>query len=140
MRALRLLTLIALTLFAAAANGSAQSSGREQGEGTGVITGRVTVNGKPTAGVVVTLSRVAPNRDQTIMGMFQREPLIKATTDNEGRYRVTGLQAARYTVGPFAPSLLSLAGADGPERTRTVAVADGDTIEGIDFALLRGGV
>jgi hypothetical protein len=140
MRAVRLLMIIALMLFTAAVNSSAQSSVREQGEGTAVITGRVTVNGKPAAGVVMTLSRVDPKREETMMGMFQREPLIKASTDNEGRYRLTGLQAARYKVAPFAPSHLSLVKEDYSGESRTVTAADGETVQDIDFALLRGGV
>jgi hypothetical protein len=137
MRAVRLLMLIALMLFTVAVNSSAQSS---EGEGTAVITGRVMVNGKSVAGVIVTLSRVDPKREETVMGMFQREPLIKATTDNEGRYRLTGLQAGRYRVSPFAPSHLARASADDPGQARLVSAADGETIQDIDFTLLRGGV
>jgi protocatechuate 3,4-dioxygenase beta subunit len=140
MRAVRLLMLIALMLFTAAVNGSAQSPAREQAEGTAVITGRVTVNGKPAAGVVVTLLRIDPKRDEAMMGMFQREPLIKASTDNEGRYRLTGVQAARYRVAPFSPSHLSLMNEDYSGESRTVTTADGETLQDIDFALVRGGV
>lgn len=139
MRAVRLLMLIALMLLTAAVNGSAQSPAREQGEGTAVITGRVTVNGKPAAGVVMTLSRIDPKRDES-MGLSQREPLIKASTDNEGRYRLTGLQAARYRVAPFSPSHLSLMNEDYSGEARTVTPADGETLQDIDFALVRGGV
>lgn len=133
MRALRLLMIIALMIVAVWVNGAAQSSEREQGEATAAITGRVMVNGKPAAGFVVLIERVDRKREQDLMAMFQREPLAKALTDNEGRYRLTGLHAARYKVKPFAPSHIS-------EPEKTVTVAAGDTVENIDFSLMRGGV
>ena len=133
MRALRLLMIITLMIVAVWVNGAAQSSEREQGEATAAITGRVMVNGKPAAGFVVLIERVDRKREQDLMAMFQREPLAKALTDNEGRYRLTGLHAARYKVKPFAPSHIS-------EPEKTVTVAAGDTVENIDFSLMRGGV
>ncbi|HEX5733750.1 MAG TPA: carboxypeptidase regulatory-like domain-containing protein [Blastocatellia bacterium] len=133
MRALRLLIIIALMTVAVGVTGAAQSSEREQGEANAAITGRVMVNGKPAAGFVVMLERVDRNREKDFMAMFQREPLVKATTDNEGRYRLTGLRAARYKVKPFAPSHIS-------EPEKNVTVGAGDTVENIDFSLMRGGV
>ena len=100
----------------------------------------MTVNGKSVAGVIVTLARVDQKREESAMGMFQREPLIKATTDNEGRYRLTGLRAGRYRVSPFAPSHLSKASAEDPGQAHLVSAADGETIQDINFTLLRGGV
>ena len=133
MRALRLLIIIASMIVAVAVDGAAQSSDREQGEATAAITGRVMVNGKPAAGFVVMLEHVDRKREQDFMAILQRAPLVKAMTDNEGRYRLTGLHAARYKVRPFAPSHIS-----GPEKNVTVAA--GETIEDIDFSLTRGGV
>lgn len=134
MRATGLLMLIALMIVAAAVNGAAQSSGRDQGEATAAITGRVMVGDKPAAGFVVTLERVDRKNEQNMIeSLLNREPLVKAMTDNEGRYRLEGLHAARYKVKPFAPSHIS-----GPEKTVTLAA--GDTAENIDFSLMRGGV
>lgn len=124
--------MITALIFVASASGAAQSSEQEQGEATAAITGRVTVGGKPAAGFIVTLERVDRKHEQnTIESILNREPAVKTMTDNEGRYRLTGLRAARYRVKPFAPSHIS-----GHEKTVTVAA--GDTVENIDFSLARG--
>jgi hypothetical protein len=100
--------------------------------GTGVITGRVTVVDKPAPNITVV---VAP-------GEFgpQRREVARATTDYEGNYRLTNLPAGRYNITPLAPTMTGTSDNMFGGTGRFVIVADGETIEKIDFALTRGGV
>jgi hypothetical protein len=136
MRAVARIIFIVLALVAVAATSPAQSSEQETKEGTATITGRVTADGKPAAGFVVTFARIDSKRERSMDALFQREPQLKALTDHDGRYRLTGLQAGRYRVTPFAPAHT----ATGADQENMLSLADGETIENIDFALARGGV
>src|SRR5216684_4475474 len=69
---------------------------------SGTVAGRVTVDGKSP----------------------------KAETDSEGRYRLEGLPAGSYEIGPSAPTLVSLGTNEAGQK---VSVSGGATAEGIDF-------
>ena len=140
MRAVARISLIVFALAAAAVNARAQAPDQGAKEGTAVVAGRVTANGKPAQGFAVLLSRVEPRRDPNLMTTFQREPPLKAMTDYDGRYRFAGLRAGRYTVSPLAPAHITKRSAAGSEVPRVLSLADGETIEDVDFALERGGV
>ncbi len=135
MRVVARISLIVLMLVALAANGL----GQETKEGTATIAGRVTVDGKPAVGFVVTVTRIDLRREPTIEMLLKRAQQFKASTDYEGRYRLTGLQAGRYRVKPFAPSHTATTLAD-LDQEHALSLADGETMENIDFALARGGV
>lgn len=96
------------------------------------ISGRVTVGGKAGAGitVVATLSS----------SFFENKTVAKATTDEDGNYKLTGLAAGRFTVFPLAKSYIVTSGNASKESGQGVNVAEGETITKIDFALVRGGV
>lgn len=80
---------------------------------SGDLTGTVTIDGAPTAGVLVVAVGV-----QTFSGY----------TDETGGYVVTGLNAGTFVVRA------AIAGASG-DTVRNVAVANGATTEGVDIAL-----
>lgn len=92
------------------------------------VAGRVTIKGKPVSGVFVGL-RISDYGSPY-------EPLYKAATDQEGRYTVTDVPAGTYQAFTIAPAYVSSSGT-GRE---TVVLTEGETVEGIDFALVRGGV
>jgi len=98
-------------------------------EATSTITGKVTIKDKPLAGVIVNLSsgRRSP----------QGPPFrYKAKTDPNGEYRIANVTPGNYVIMPLAPSFVT----DGDlPQGRTLIVNKGETIEHIDFALLRGG-
>src|SRR5438067_6890013 len=101
--------------------------------GAGVITGRVTLGDKGVANAPVVLypsERVGSNRT----------PVARATTDFEGHYRLANVPAGRYTVSVFAPTMIGPGDGfyGGPGKFVTIAV--GETVDKIDFALVRGGV
>lgn len=102
---------------------------------TGVITGRVMIGEKPAVGVMVGLVRVenmAPNRGGAI---------AKDATDSDGRYRLTQVPAGNYRVTTLAPVYVSPIDSPGfYEQGKTLQLGEGETIENLDFKLIRGGV
>ncbi len=64
------------------------------------------------------------------------------TTDANGRYEVTGLSAGRYKLSVSRSGFISLEyGQTRPSQSgRELELVDGQTLNGIDFALSRGGV
>src|SRR5882672_8768267 len=94
-----------------------------------IVSGKVTIKGKPAPGVVVGMRLSQPS---------QFDPTFKATTDQEGIYRVTDLPAGSYEVSPVAPALV-ISDLNNP-RGQTVVITEAEKIEGIDFELVRGGV
>src|SRR5262245_33791613 len=75
--------------------------GAQTKEATGVITGRVTIGDKPAPGVAVALMSSQPLTPPQLNSF--REPAPKVTSDEDGRYRITGVAAGRYNVIPLAP-------------------------------------
>src|SRR5262245_63955457 len=110
---------------------------------TGVIAGRVTINGRPAPNVRIVLEpfdSTAPDN---------RPP--RTVTDEEGNYRLTGIPEGRFQVMPVAHSFVI---ADEPglrQGVRTISsglgliglivtLTRGETIGGLDFTLTPGGV
>ncbi|HEX3230006.1 MAG TPA: carboxypeptidase-like regulatory domain-containing protein [Pyrinomonadaceae bacterium] len=133
-----LLTLLVLTI-----NVHAQVSSGAASAPTGVISGRVTKGGKPARLVAIILEPFGPSRSKS--------PLPTAITDDEGKYRLTGVPEGQYAVKPFAPALVVLSTPDLDRAGMTlfsslgmagfiVTVSRGDILDGIDFALGAGGV
>lgn len=99
---------------------------------TGQISGVVSIGGKPAQGILVSVSLIENTSPM-------RKPGSQATTDEGGRYKLTGLAPGRYAVRPIAPALTALDDAD-PRIGKPVALLEGETVDGIDFKLGRGGV
>src|SRR6266404_8883303 len=122
-----LVTLVLILLLPAAASTlSAQSTAppTAQPTNTGVISGQVTLKGKPAPQVPIVLygnSAVPlPNGG------------LGASTDANGVYRLTGLPAGSYWVKPMTPAFVEL--------SRKVTIDDRETADGIDFELVKGSV
>ncbi|MCM3903161.1 MAG: carboxypeptidase regulatory-like domain-containing protein [Pyrinomonadaceae bacterium] len=98
---------------------------------SGTVSGRVTMKGKGMPGIVVGLRTGESN---------QTRPKLKGTTDEDGKYRITNVPAGAYQVAPIAPAFVfsdySRTGTTGKD----LLIAEGETVEGFDFALVRGGV
>ena len=92
------------------------------------ISGKVTIKGKGAPGIVVGLRIVNSNVQQT--------SLYKATTDQDGNYRIMNVPQGSYQVMPAAPAFVLPAEPGG----KSVIIAESEAVEGIDFALTRGGV
>ena len=130
----RTMVFIALMLSIAALSTARPlpQQSREAKEPTGTIAGRITIGGKPAPNVMVML--------MLYESFSNEQSTAKASTDEEGRFRLTRIPAGRYYLLPFAPAFASDAEdpSTGPEKI--ITLSDGETVEGINMALKRGGV
>ena len=124
--ALTVLTVFLIGYAGACPGGQAQTGATAKN--TATVTGKVTIKGKPAPGVVVGLRVNQPEQSST----------FRATTDEDGRYRITNVPAGIYQVAPAAPAYVI---ADiNKVRGQNLVISEGDNITGIDFDLVRGGV
>jgi protocatechuate 3,4-dioxygenase beta subunit len=98
--------------------------------GTAAVSGRVTLRGEPARGVMIILdghSRFTSNTHS-------------ARTDENGRFRFTGVAAGPYSVHAIAPGYASAEGDSLSAREKSLNIAEGEKVENIDFEIRRGGV
>jgi hypothetical protein len=131
MSSARLVTFVLALSFCAAA-ARAQSPSKAAGKSGGVIAGTVTARGKGLPEVTVTL------RPAGFGG--QGQDLPQAKTDAEGKYRITDVPLGSYFVTPVAPVYVAPGAGRLAFASDPVVITGGETIEGIDFSLVRGGV
>jgi hypothetical protein len=107
--------------------------------GTTAISGHVTVNGKPAAGVTVLL--FAEANPGSFVNFNRSGFMAKSVTDVQGNYRIEGLSAGGYKVLPFNPALVS-AGENGSflGPGKYISAGEGESVDGIDFALAPAAV
>jgi len=94
-----------------------------------IVSGKVTIKGKPAPGIVVGVRSSRPS---------QFDSTFKATTDDDGKYRITDVPPGSYEIAPVAPALVISEG--NSLRGQMVVIGEGENVEGIDFELVRGGV
>jgi hypothetical protein len=94
---------------------------------TSTISGKVTYkgNGLPGIAVAARLSRSGNPRNALVV-----------ISDQLGNYRITNVAPGQYEVMPAAPQFLL--GTQAP--IKTLIVGEGENLENVDFALIRGGV
>jgi 5-hydroxyisourate hydrolase-like protein (transthyretin family) len=125
-------SLLLLVVMLVALNARAQTEAKQSTERAGSIRGRVTVGGKPAPGVKV----IAFKHDRH----SQDEPVASAKTDQDGNFQLTRLPSDQYRIMPLAPAYVAPEQAEPGRPGKNVPLAEGETIEGLDFALVRGGV
>jgi protocatechuate 3,4-dioxygenase beta subunit len=118
--------LCVLCVFVVLKSSQAFSQTKAVKRSAGSITGRVMLDGKAAPGVTVSITKIDDNADSEI------ERLRKATTDDDGRFRMSGLEAGSYIVTPSAPVFVA--------SSKNVSINGGETLEDINFTLSRGGV
>jgi len=97
----------------------------------GSISGRVTVDGKPKAGLVVELLTTVTNGP--------RRPTAKATTNKIGKYVLTNIASGTYDVSPLAPTLAIPNQGQSGQSGRSVTIEAGESVKGINFDLVSKG-
>ena len=125
---MRSLTRFSLVL-ALSLIGPALVQSQDNTKSKGAITGRVTAANKAVAGVTVSISQ---NGDPGA-GL-----MLKATTDDDGRFRISSLPAGVYYVWPFVPAYVVAEATGIYPQGKSVTVEDGETAEDINFSLTRG--
>ncbi|HAF24084.1 MAG TPA: hypothetical protein DCK93_14455 [Blastocatellia bacterium] len=126
--------ILVLGLGCAGTLATANSQTKPPGKPPGAsISGRVTVNGKGKGGIAVGL--------RTSDYSFSQSAVYKTTTDPGGNYRITDAPPGNYQVAPMAPSfVVSDPDSSVPRGGKSLVLAEGENVEGINFSLVRGGV
>ena len=122
-------TFLALICFAAVTFAQAPAKQPAPKGPRGSISGRITIKDKPVAGVMVGLRHAD--------GVNPFDQLSKATTDQDGVYRITKVAAGSYYVIPSVPAYVWR---DTNSNPPTVVVGEDENVEGINYSLVRGGV
>src|SRR5215216_1750251 len=127
----RYVPAILLTLLSLAASLCAQSTTKQAAKvPRGSISGRVTIKEKGAPGVVIGLRK----GEVTTAG----EPFLRATTDQDGSYRIGNLAPGSYFLTPSAPAFVMVQTRDS--MGKNVLVGEYENVDDINFALVRGGV
>ena len=122
-------TLSALGCFLLALSASVIVNAQNQpSKKTSSISGKVILKGNGLSGISVGAIIQGP----TTSGRRS----FRAVTDTEGNYRISDLPPGNYELTPATPQFVIV----GTSDTKRVILEDGETLEGIDFTLLRGGV
>jgi protocatechuate 3,4-dioxygenase beta subunit len=104
------------------------------------VSGRVTIHGKSAPGVIVGIRQTERTPAQG--------PALKATTDQDGNYRIKDVPPGKYQVGPMSPvyvepnpsSADGRGSSQGRGKEKSLMLGEGEDVSGIDFSLERGGV
>jgi hypothetical protein len=99
---------------------------------TSNISGKVTIKGKGAPGIVVVAVDAKDGGGWNALRVNRR----RATTDQTGNYRITNIPAGAYHVSPITPALV----VENDKISNAVVIEDGETLEDINFSLVRGGV
>src|SRR5260370_30920822 len=94
------------------------------------VSGKVTIKGKPAAGIVVGMRLSRPE---------QFSSTYKGKTDQEGVYRITKVASGNYFVAPVAPTFVIADSTNSPQG-QSVIVTESEDVDGINFDLVPGGV
>jgi protocatechuate 3,4-dioxygenase beta subunit len=102
---------------------------------TATVSGRVRVESEALAGIQLMLQQEREGID-----MLNQMPPLTTVTDAEGNYRFTNVPAGKYRLQVYAPVYVNEQGDEPFNRGRPVNVAEGETIENLNFTMRRGGV
>jgi protocatechuate 3,4-dioxygenase beta subunit len=133
----RFLSMLACLLFLVS-TGVAQTSTSAL-KATATISGRITIEGQPARGVeVILLQEDDFRRLDYGLGI---PALPAATTDSEGRYKLSNVASGKYILSAHAPAYVI----EGLRRRRSnsgkaLNVTENDNLENVDIAMTRGGV
>lgn len=108
---------------------------KNQNTHRGIITGRVTIEGKPATGLRVLL--IPDNKNPTATRHALNIPEV---TDDEGRFRLTGVPAGVFTLTVAAAAYVFPEVGRSASPGKTIILQEGEEINNVDLALKRGGI
>lgn len=127
--AIALALLVSFFIFCAVAQTDTKPNKESPG---GQVSGSLTLRGKAAAGVVVAVRK---NDFSSGTG-----PLLKAKTNEDGKYQIAGIPPGTYLIAPMASAfILSETNSDG-QRGKTLLIAEDESVANVDFAMVRGAV
>jgi len=139
-----LLSIASLFIFFSVA--SAQTPRQDSRPRTASVSGRVTVAGRPAVNAKVAVTEVKGGSDpgnldllMDLTGSGVGEDHV-ALTDAEGRYRVTNLPEGKYKAQALLGGCVSERPSLNDSLIESFSLDEGDSLENVDFALVRGGV
>ncbi|HKQ79602.1 MAG TPA: carboxypeptidase-like regulatory domain-containing protein [Blastocatellia bacterium] len=121
---------------------------------TASVSGRVTIGGKPAVNARVSLDEIKDGRmrggadvavdvsgrvSSAFGGMNEGEDSY-ALTDADGRYRLINLPAGSYEARVNLKAYIAEKKTGENDLARSISLDDGETINDLDFSLVRGGV
>lgn len=115
-------------IFSVAIIANAQTTPKEPGA---TISGKVTVKGQGVPGVFVAL------RQSDRHSGAREYSGLKGVSDSDGNYRIANVPPGSYRIVTAAKAFIA---ADESQSEKVLIINKGDTIEHIDFALVRGAV
>jgi protocatechuate 3,4-dioxygenase beta subunit len=128
----RNLPAVLLTILSLSALLCAQSTNKDTAKVPhGSISGRVTIKDTGAPGVAVGLRRGD--------GFPPFEQFQRTATDHDGYYRISNLAPGSYSITICAPAYV-MPDAQDSGKQKGLLLGEGENVEGINFALVRGGV
>lgn len=124
--------LTAAAILTSASITGAFAQEKKMKEHTASVSGRVTIDDKPAAGVLVTLRKA--------YSYSSDDPVPSATTDLDGKFTIADVHGGDYAVIPAAPALVLTDGFGVENGYVVIHLGDGEEKEGIRLKLARGGV
>lgn len=119
--------------LAAATSGRGLVQSTSAKTAAGSISGRVLIGDKPAPSITVLLMPADY--------ISNERPIAKATTDQDGRFHLTGVPEGQHLLQAFAPALIAAARDNMRGNSGTlVSLTAGESAENIDIVLIRGGV
>ena len=120
--------IVCILLIVVSVNYTRSQSGAEKGP-VATISGKVTIKGKGASGVAVGLLLVEK--------WDRRATRHRVITHDEGNYRITNVPPGNYRVTVAAPGFVP---STESYSEKTFLISKSETVENVDFALVRGGV
>jgi hypothetical protein len=135
-RSRKVVTWLAVLVAAVAASPVSGRQGSEASKpAAGSVSGRVTRGGKPAPGVAVF---VAP--DDWSPAARDGKIVARASSGEDGSFRLEGIPAGSYTVSVDAPAFILKGATSRRQDGRSVSLAEGEAVEDFDLVLELGGV
>jgi hypothetical protein len=112
---------------------AAQPQTKETKPGTATVSGQVVLNGATLGDVTVVLRPERPTSREEAKG-------FEVKSDDEGKYRITGVAAGHYYINVLAIGVVLTGGAESIWRGKRLTIAAGENLENINLELRREGV